>query len=459
MKTFNSIKALALASALLLSTTFCLAQELPGHWKGVLSVGNDTLALIINVTGTEGKFAATLDVPQQGVTDIAIDKFDVNGPAISLSVTQFGMSYEGSLVMGNILGTFSQNGMKLPLTFAKVKKTAPDRPQNPKEPYPYRSEEVSFTNSGDNVTLSGTLTLPEGSGPFPAVVLVSGSGTQDRDEELMGHKPFLVTADFFTRRGIAVLRYDDRGYDSTTVEAAKSATSVDLSYDAEAAAAYLMDRPEIDKSKVGVAGHSEGGMIVFMIAARRPDIAFALSFAGPAISGRKVIQSQQEAILKLQGAPEEYLKNFRISSDAMFDLIDASPSSTPQLHDEIASMQRAQGVPEAAAEQAADQMTGAWMFYFVKHDPAADIESTNCPALVLNGSKDMQVIAELNIPAYNKIIADGGKTNITVKEMPGLNHLFQHCRTGNPSEYYSIAETISPEVLELASEWILNVTK
>lgn len=455
MKKFFYIFAL-----LLMCCATGMAQDITGYWKGDLAVGNDTLSLYIDIAKTgNGGYTCKLDIPQQNVEGMPTDTVAVDGMSVAFGINKIGFEYNGMLVMNSILGNFSQNGIKLPLNFSKAERAVAKRPQEPKGPFPYRCEEVSFSNARDGITLYGTLTLPEGKGPFPAVVLITGSGTENRNEEVMGHKPFLVIADYYTRRGIAVLRFDDRGCDSATVKAASKATSFDLSYDAEAGVDYLMGRPEIDHGKIGVAGHSEGGMISFMIAARRPDIAFVVSFAGPSVTGEEILKSQRLAIAEVQGAPQEYLDAMKKSDGKMFDLIAGADSVTPELDEELVSMQTAGGTPEKTAKEMAGQLTSPWMFYFLKHDPASDITATKCPVLCLDGSKDKQVIASINIPEYEKIAQENGKTNMTIKEIPGLNHLFQHCATGNPNEYYSIEETFSPGILELSADWILSAVK
>ena len=293
----------------------------------------------------------------------------------------------------------------------------------------------------------GTLTIPQGEGPFPAMVLVSGSGQQDRDEELMNHRPFWVIADYCALHGIAVLRYDDRGIGGSKGEV-ENATTMDFSYDAEAAFDYLRNRKEINASQVGILGHSEGGVINFMVAARRPEVAFLVSLAGPSVNGIEVLKEQQKAILRASGMTEEAVQ-FNCNTNAqLLDIIEAS-SSREEADSLMRQLLKGWGYNEELTEQTVGQMASPWMYYFLKYDPTEAIIKTNCPALLLNGSKDLQVIASQNLPGYEKIIADYGKTNLTLHELPDLNHLFQHCETGSPNEYFEIEETISPEVLEM----------
>jgi pimeloyl-ACP methyl ester carboxylesterase len=368
-------------------------------------------------------------------------------------------SYSGVLKDSAIEGNFTQRGMTFPLNLARAEKKEQQktRPQDPQPPFNYRAEEVTFTNKKEGNTLAGTLTIPEGDGPFPALVLVSGSGQQNRDEELMNHRPFWVIADYLSRRGVAVLRYDDRGMGGSTGEVL-NATSLDFSYDAEAAFDLLLNRKEINASQVGILGHSEGGIINFMVAERRPDVAFLVSLAGPAVNGIEVLKEQQAAILRAQGMSEEMVQFSGNANVQMFDIIEAS-GSREEADTLLRQLLKGWGYNEELTEQTVGQMVAPWMYYFLKYDPTDAIVKTNCPALLLNGSKDLQVIASQNFPAYERIIAEHGKTNLTLRELPDLNHLFQHCDTGSPNEYFIIEETISVEVLEMVVGFVKKIGK
>ena len=243
------------------------------------------------------------------------------------------------------------------------------------------------------------------------------------------------------------LRYDDRGVGGSTGEV-KNATSMDFSYDAEAAFDYLRNRKEIDASKVGILGHSEGGIINFMVSARRPEVAFLISLAGPSVNGIEVLKEQQKAILRASGMTEEAVQFNSNTNTQMYDIIEAS-SSREEADSLVRNLLKGWGYNEELTEQTVSQMASPWMYYFLKYDPTDAIVKTNCPAMLLNGSKDLQVIASPNLPGYEKIITEHGKTNLTLHELPDLNHLFQHCETGSPNEYFEIDETISPEVLEM----------
>ena len=412
--------------------------------------------MAFNIKAAENGYSATLDVPAQGARDVPVDKTVFQDNHLQLTMSAMGANYSGTLKDGTIEGEFTQHGMAFPLNLSKGEKEVQQaRPQDPKPPFNYQIEEVSFTNLKEGNTLTGTLTIPNGEGPFPAMVLVSGSGQQNRDEELMNHRPFWVIADYLSRRGIAVLRYDDRGMGGSNGEV-KNATSLDFSYDAEAAFDFLRNRKEINASQVGILGHSEGGIINFMVAERRPEVAFLVSLAGPAVNGIEVLKEQQAAILRAQGMTEEMIQFSGNANAQMFDIIEAS-SDRVEADSLLRQLLKGWGYNEELTEQTVGQMASTWMYYFLKYDPKEAIVKTTCPALLLNGSKDLQVIASQNIPAYEKIIAEHGKTNLTLQELPDLNHLFQHCETGSPTEYFEIEETISLEVLEMIVEFVKKI--
>lgn len=387
------------------------AQDITGYWTGTLDVSGQTLTVGFDISKDEsGELRASMDVKEQSAYNIPASSVSFENGILKISIPQIAAEYRAMFLMRAFNGTFFQKGAQLSLVLAKGEKPRLDRPQEPQPPFPYACEEVRFTNSREGFELAGTLTLPEGEGPFPGVVLVSGSGQQNRDEELMGHKPFAVIADYLTRRGIAVLRYDDRGVGGSAGDA-QNATSLDNSYDAEAALDYLLKRPEV--SKAGILGHSEGGAIAYMLGARRQDdIAFIISFAGPTVKGSDCLFEQQKAIYKANGLPEPP------------SLVMPSPN--------------------------------AWMKYFLDYDPEADIAAIKCPLLFLNGTLDLQVLSYQNVPALKEIVSKYGLKDVEIHEMDGLNHLFQHAVTGNPTEYGDISETFSEEALEIVGEWILK---
>ncbi len=338
------------------------------------------------------------------------------------------------------------------------------RPQHPLKPYPYLEEAVTYENQKAGVKLAATLTLPRGAGPFPAVLLITGSGPQDRDETIVGHKPFLVLADHLTRRGVAVLRADDRGVAQSTGNFF-AATSADFADDAEAGVAYLMRRKEIDPRRVGLLGHSEGGLIAPMLAVRTNQIAFIVLLAGQGLPGQEVMAQQGQKILKAQGATVRQLERQTALQSRLFALVKAAPEPEALdrqiravLEEEVAKF--SEGDKKEAAKLKAEVgaqiplLKSPWLRYFIAYDPRPTLRQVRCPVLALIGSKDLQVVPGPNLEAIEKALRDGGNQDFTAKELPNLNHLFQTCKTGGLSEYAKIEETIAPEALDLVAEWI-----
>jgi pimeloyl-ACP methyl ester carboxylesterase len=311
------------------------------------------------------------------------------------------------------------------------------------------------------------LTLPQKDGAFPAIVLISGSGAQDRNEELMEHKPFLVIADYLTRNGIAVLRFDDRGTAASTGDF-QTATSYDFSKDAEAGVKYLQTRKEINKKKIGLIGHSEGGIIAPMVAARNKDIAFIVLLAGTGVRGEQILILQQDLIAEASGVGEADRKKNQSINEGMYHLILQS-TGTKQLKTDLTDYlkQVVKDLPAAEKETyndtfikvSVERLTGPWMQYFIKYDPAPALKKVKCPVLALNGEKDLQVPAKENLDAIWAALTKGGNKRVTTKAFPGLNHLFQECNTGLPTEYATIEQTISPAVLEEIGTWVKTQTK
>ena len=432
--------------------------QIEGYWKGEIDLGAQKLEMAFNIMATENGFSATLDVPAQGAFDVPVDETEFQDNQLTLKMSAMGASYAGMLKEIGIEGTFTQHGMSFPLNLQKgTKEAKKTRPQDPQPPFPYRIEEVRFVNEKEGNTLVGTLTVPDGEGPFPAMVLVSGSGQQNRDEELMNHRPFWVIADYCARHGIAVLRYDDRGMGGST-GALENATSLDFSYDAEAAFDFLRKQNHIDASCVGILGHSEGGIINFMVSARRPEVAFLVSLAGTSVNGMEVLKAQQAAILSASGMSEELIQFSTNTNAQLFDIVYTS-ASREEADSLLRLKMQSWGYNEELTEQTLSQITMPWMYYFIKYDPTEAIVKTNCPALLLNGSKDLQVLASQNLPGYERIIKEHGKTNLILRELPDLNHLFQHCEKGIPDEYVTIDETISPEVLGIVVEFVKELRK
>lgn len=401
--------------AFVVSLTAEAQVDLIGSWTGKLDLGITKLTIVFHLKETDGNVNVTMDSPDQSVNGIPCMKMFMSYDSLVVSVRSIGAAYGGRLKDGKIVGTFKQMGKSFPLVLTKGVEEL-KRPQNPQPPFPYETEEVTFRNERDNATLAGTLMWPVGYNPKskkkPLVVLfISGSGQENRDEEIYDHKPFLVIADYLARHGIASLRYDDRATGASKGGDLRNATSEDFARDAAAGLEYLRSRNAF--SKVGIIGHSEGGLIGFLLGAQgKTD--FLVSLAGPGVKGDTIMAYQQNRMLADMGKPD---------------------TVTTEQISKIPQVQRIR-----------------WYQWFVDYDPSANIAATRCPVFALNGDRDWQVISSLNLTAIERLLPKS-KNNLT-KEYPGLNHLFQHSATGQPGEYRQIEETISPEVLSDIANWI-----
>ena len=389
-----------------------------GSWSGKLKVGVMSLTIVLHLEQADGYVAVSLDSPDQGAKGISAFKEYLSDDSLAIKVESIGVTYRAKLKDGKLDGKFVQHGFTIPL---ELTQGVPEvkRPQTPQPPFPYETEEVTFRNERDSATLAGTLTWPVGydakSKQKPMVVIfVSGSGQQNRDEELFEHKPFLVLADYLARQGIATLRYDDRATGQSVGGDVKNATSEDFARDALAGIDYLRNRKAF--SKVGILGHSEGGLIAFMLGGKKK-VDFIVSLAGPSVKGDTLLATQGNRIMILSGQlPNMSVKKYR----------------------------------ETVAE-----MNNPWINWFIDYDPSDDIRQTRCPVFALNGNRDCQVISTLCLPAFQRLLPTSKKNRI--KQYPGLNHLFQHSATGVPTEYGEIEETIAPEVLSDIAEWINSI--
>jgi len=455
-----------------LLTSFPIAaQDITGQWNGVLKVQGMQLRVIFHVTETDDGFSATMDSPDQGAKGIPVTHTTFENQIIKFEVSNAGIEYNGSLNENEITGTFKQNGMEFPMNLSRnvLEKETTKKPQEPTTPYPYYSEEVSFENTGANISLSGTLTLPEKDGNFPVVILISGSGPQNRDEEILGHKPFLIISDYLTRNGIAVLRYDDRGVGQSEGDF-NTATSADFATDVESAIAYLNTRKEINKKKIGLVGHSEGGLIAPMVASKSNDVSFIVLLAGPGIQGDKLLLLQQALIAKASGVAEADI-NIALETNAkLFELVINSTddqklkTDLTNLLNETLKNDSNFKIPGGMTQDEflsvhLNQILTPWMQYFLKYNPAISLEKVKCPVLAVNGEKDLQVPPKENLTAIENTLKKGGNKSVTVIEFPNLNHLFQECEIGSPDEYATIEQTFSPKVLEEISRWIQLQTK
>jgi hypothetical protein len=430
---------------------------LDGAWDGaVTNPSGAKLRLVLHVRTGAGGTIVTLDSPDQLAFGIPITTLSRDGQKVAFDLKVAGARYEGQLGADgkSIAGTWTQ-GAAAPLTFAwRAEQTAQAaRPQTPKPPFPYRAEEVTVA-SAPGVTLAGTLTLPAGKGPFPAVVMITGSGAQDRDETILGHKPFAVIADRLTRDGIAVLRVDDRGFAKSTGDFTK-ATDDDFAVDTAAQVAFLRKRPDVDPARIGLIGHSEGGVVAPKVAAKDPKLAFIVLMAGPGVPLSEVLRAQRAALGPAMGASPEQLRR----SQALVDHVNVAIRGAK---DDADAEARALAVIKAEAgplaptpatqEMMAKQFSSGWMRTLVDYDPRPTLAKVKCPILALNGSKDGQVPPDQNLPAIRE--ATRANKDVTIVELPNLNHLFQTAKTGALGEYADIEETVAPIALDTMSDWI-----
>lgn len=488
-----------LAPALLISAVPAGAQErtpeaavpiaapapdaVEGTWLGTLTLPGAELRVVVHLeAGEDGALSATMDSPDQGARGIPVREATFRDGRLTLDIAAVGASYEGVLDgRGRLVGEFSQGGADLPLTLERVEAVeGPPRPQEPTPPFPYRSEDVRYPVPEAGIELAGTLTLPQGDGPFPAVALVTGSGAQNRDSEVFGHKLFLVLADHLTRRGIAVLRSDDRGVGESEGVFAE-ATSRDFADDAAAAAAYLRARPEIDPAAIGLVGMSEGGLIAPMVAAEMAPadaeaadsdrLAFIVLLAAPGLPGEEILYLQGALISRAMGADEEAIESSRRTQERLFRVIreEEDPEARAErleavlreIVDETPEAERAaRGIPPGAEEQWIESQVravrGPWFRYFLLHDPRPVLRRVTVPVLAIGGELDLQVPPAENLPVIEEALREAGNPDVTIVELPGLNHLFQPATTGAPAEYARIERTFSPEAMELVADWILE---
>lgn len=433
--------------------------DFSGYWEGSLAIGpTNSLALGFTITSSgEGTYEALLQIPSQGLRNFKVSSIDQEHNILTIGMEQLQATFTGTYnpETRQIEGTFVQMGQSLPLVLDLGEVKESTRPQDPIKPYPYISEDIHFPQAPEGFRLAGTITRPEGDGPFPAVVLVTGSGAQNRDEELLGHRPFLVLADALTRSGIVVLRYDDRGFAESEGDAS-AATSVDFADDAESAVNHLKTLPYVDAGNIGIIGHSEGAIIAPIVAQRNEDLAFLVLMAGSGVDGVAVLEDQTAAILRAQQAPEPYIAQAVEANMAIYAMILDESRSLEERKEAVLQTLLTMGLPEDQAKSQLSALFSPWYMTFLALDPSDYLKDLVMPVMILNGTKDTQVSATLHVPAIEQALLGGGNTRYTTKVYEGLNHLFQPAQTGAPEEYGTIETTIDPQVLEDISTWIVS---
>ncbi len=476
---FGSLICLALIMASSVSMIGFAQQQdnseisIEGIWEGKLKVPGIEFRIVFKISkNPDGTLTATLDSPDQGATDIPVEEVILKDNTLRMEVKSVGGIFEGK-VSENFLvieGEWKQSGGVFPLTVKRVDKAVEIlRPQVPKKPYPYIEEEIVYENKDAEIKLAGTLTLPSGDAPFPAVLLITGSGPQDRNETIYNHRPFLVFADYLTRQGIAVLRVDDRGVGKSTGDFSQ-ATSEDFASDVLAGIEYLKTRKEINPKQIGLIGHSEGGLIAPMVAVKSADVAFIVLMAGTGLTGEEILYLQGALISRAMGVSEEDIIKNRQFNEKIFSVLkedDNSENAEEKLRqmfmedwEKMSDKKKEQiGDPEVFLTVQLQGLLTPWLKFFLIYDPKPTLSKVKCPVLAINGEKDLQVPPKENLSAIKEALVAGGNKNFTVKELPGLNHLFQTAQTGLPAEYVRIEETISPEALKIIGDWIFKQTK
>ena len=462
-------KIIVIVIVLVLGISASYAEDrVAGHWEGHIEIPGQPIAVKVDLAIDESDWRGTIDIPAQGAKGLPLSEIYIaeEGEGMRVKFSIRGVpgnpTFDGTLQDGVINGTFSQGGVTFGFRLSREIVSGPVRPQEPKPPFPYQIEEVKFQNGPIN--LAGTLTLPPGNGPFPAVLLISGSGLQDRDETVFGHKPFWVLADHLSRTGIAVLRVDDPGIGKSAPHP-EPPTTADFATDVEAGVTFLKRDDRI--GTVGLIGHSEGGIIAAIVASRRDDIGFVVLMAGPGVPGAELLLKQNERIFDGMGIVGERKETLLTLLDRLFTTLtsDMTEDEMRQQVDEIVRKQfEINGVPPAQQDEtqvqaAVEQVLNPWMRYFLAFDPRPALEATRVPVLALNGELDVQVDAEQNLTAIDAAIEKGGNHNVTLHRLPKHNHLFQRAKTGLVNEYAVIEETISPEVLDLIRDWVVSVTQ
>lgn len=435
-------------------------EDYGGHWEGAIAIPGEPIAIRVDLV-FGATWTGTMDILEQGVQGAPLSVALSTEGITLISDLPGAPTFKGRLANGAIEGEFAQGGNTFPFRLGRERAKPRARPQDPLPPYPYREEEVGYQNG--KIRLAGTLTIPDGEGPFPAVVLITGSGAQNRNEELLGHRPFLVLADHLTRAGIAVLRVDDRGVGGSSGNV-RDATTADFAGDVLAGVRFLKEHAGIAGEAIGVLGHSEGGLVGPLAASRSSDIAFVVMLAGTGVTGAEILLAQGELIARSGGASEAQIAQTLALQKRTFALLRSGKDSTTiQAEIDATAHELQAGLSESERQGVAQQSEGSlreyltpWFRFFISYDPRIALRSVTVPVLALNGELDLQVPADQNLPEIEKALREAGNKDVTIKRFPKMNHLFQVCATGSPAEYAHIDETINPAVLDCVTRWILE---
>ncbi len=454
---------------------FCSSAQnkIAGDWEGKLAVSGINLRVVFHIIEQGDQLSTKMDSPDQGAKGIALDQTEFSNGKLLLTHTKAGIQYEGTPNEDYTLikGVWKQRGASFNLDMSRSTGEIKivNKPQTPLPPFSYNSEDVEFNNADNSIHYGATFTYPKTGNSFPVIILITGSGQQDRDETIGLHKPFAVIADHLAKNGFAVLRTDDRGMGKTTGDPSIG-TSADFANDVEVAINYIKTRKEINSNKIGLMGHSEGGMIAPMVATRNKAVSFVIMLAGPGIPVPDLMSEQSEALMRTLGIKEEALVAYRTLYKKLITAIpsattkeNANRSATTILNDWQKSTPKDIVVATTAITDSTsaknfvngfvNQCYSPWFRYFLQYDPQPVLRKLTCPVLALNGEKDVQVLAKSNLAGIRNSLQKS-KSKYEVIALPGLNHLFQTCKTGAPSEYFELEETFSPKTLELITDWL-----
>ena len=438
-------------------------QSIIGYWSGKIKVGSMSFTFSFHFWIDNGSLKGSLDSPEQDLKDIPVNEIIINKDSIKLDIKAIQRKYHAVIDRKNDMmnGFYIREGqINLPLVLEKSESAAVlKRPQMPVKPYPYKEEEIVFTNENDGIEISGTLTIPNGDEVLPAVILISGSGAQDRDESAFGHKPFLVIADYLTRNGISVLRYDDRGAGKSMGDHLQATTEIN-SEDVVSAVRYLQSRKELDGTRIGLIGHSEGSIIASIAADKNPDIEYIVLLGAPGLGIEENLYLQNTLIRSKEGMSEGVIEQYNKIQRDIFSILKEEPDDSVAFEKlRVAYTLNRYQLLSAEQKRSVDETIKSRLTpYFrdiIKCKPAEILKKVQCPVLAISGEYDLQAPAEKNLPEIERALKAGNNNNYKIIELPGINHMMQTCHKGTISEYSEIEETISPEVLNCISEWIL----
>ena len=463
----NQIMKLIISFAIsLLTISGLFSQEIIGTWQGTLKTQGVELEVVFHIDKQDDGYVSLMDSPTQGAFGIPVTNTSFQNEQLQIVVSNLGIFFQGKMNNDTITGMFNQGGMPFPLVLARTERKEQLRPQEPKAPYPYDAEEITFTNSKEKIELSATLTLPQQKSKVPAVILIAGSGPNDRDETIFGHKPFWVLADYLTRQGIAVLRYDKRGIDKSGGEYF-TATTEDFADDALAAFHYLKTRKEIDPTKIGLIGHSEGGVIAPMVADRNKEVSFVILMAGMGITGTELVLAQHQNAFDKTSLTQEEKENLNqiliniYSNVSNWTEYVGSDEERTQLTEELGKLWqnlapeiRGEVQQDAFVKKTTANITSPWFRHFLKIEPSVYLQKLSIPVLAINGENDTQVDYQINLKSIDAALKKANNQHYTIKSYALLNHLFQESTTGEIDEYGKIEQTISPIVLSNIADWI-----